>query len=682
MRRRPDRSIAGPLALLVVLFFALRAASAQTPGDVNCDGIVSAADASDMVNVMFGSAPDTCPGTDANQDGTVSVADLVALNRLLATGPQGAVITFFGLAEANGTPLQTIGAIDGVPVYYRTVGTGFQLVIESRQGPSGAAPGTTTVNWNPDDPLRRPDLQVQVDRPLGDGSAAVCEENGGVPAVNPPTYGPYQFVTDAINDLGCRFPAPATSPNAACTQDNFGANGFVDAATQVQFCLQWVRMLEVPVGETTFRVRWRDVAGNFGPVRQLRLRIGTGPVPPTFTPTATRPIVVSTRTPTRPPTATRTGTRTPTATASGTPSATARPTATATRLPSASPTARATGTSTPGGPTPTATPTRSTPTATPTRPTPTATPTRRTPTATPTRPTPVPTQTPPRPTPTRTATGQASATASPSRTPTGSRTPTYTRTALSSRTSTATAVATRTATAAATGTRTPTRPSTRTPTVTPTPSRTRTQTPTATATSAVPIGPIVSYVGISDAEDFFVPQSDASPEKWPIYVRNAGAIFHLVVEGRPGISRRAVGPTAYVDDLSDFPDLQIEAANALGDGSSAVCDRSGSNRGGVPGLDPANFDPTPANIALVNDLACRFLDGLGQPLGRGPNNPCVKFRPSEDYRFVNPASTMEFCGRVESEIAFPVGDTLITVRLRDIDGHVGEPAHFVIRIQE
>ena len=60
----------------------------------------------------------------------------------------------------------------------------------------------------------------------------------------------------------------------------------------------------------------------------------------------------------------------------------------------------------------------------------------------------------------------------------------------------------------------------------------------------------------------------------------------------------------------------------------------------------------------------------------------MKFRPSEDYRFVNPASTMEFCGRVESAIAFPVGDTLITVRLRDIDGHVGEPANFVVRIRE
>jgi len=198
----------------------------------------------------------------------------------------------------------------------------------------------------------------------------------------------------------------------------------------------------------------------------------------------------------------------------------------------------------------------------------------------------------------------------------------------------------------------------------------------------VPIGPIVSYVGISDAEDFFVPQSDTSPEGWPIYVRRPGAIFFLVVEGRPGLSRRAVGPAAYVEDLSDLPDLQIEVANALGDGSTAVCDRSAPSMGGVPGLDPANFDPTPANIALVNDLACRFLDGLGQPLGRGPNNPCVKFRPSEDYRFVNPASTMEFCGRVESAIAFPVGDTLITVRLRDIDGHVGEPAYFIVRIRE
>jgi len=144
-----------------------------------------------------------------------------------------------------------------------------------------------------------------------------------------------------------------------------------------------------------------------------------------------------------------------------------------------------------------------------------------------------------------------------------------------------------------------------------------------------------------------------------------------------------VGPNTYVEDLSDFPDLQIETANALGNGSAAVCDRSAPDKGGVPGLDPADFDPTPANIAVVNDLACRFLDGQDRPLGRGPNDPCVQFPPpSEEYRFVNPASKIQFCGKIESPVAFPVGDTLITVRLRDIDGHVGEPAYFIVRIVE
>jgi hypothetical protein len=192
----------------------------------------------------------------------------------------------------------------------------------------------------------------------------------------------------------------------------------------------------------------------------------------------------------------------------------------------------------------------------------------------------------------------------------------------------------------------------------------------------------VSYVGISNSADVFVAASGTSPDGLPIFVRSAGAIFQLIVEGRPGLSRLAVGPSTYVEDLSDFPDLQIEVANALGDGSTAVCDRSAPSIGGVPGIEPANFAPTTANIALVNDLACRFLDGLGQPLGRGPNNPCVKFLPSEDYHFVNPASTMEYCGKVESAIAFPLGDTRITVRLRDIDGHVGEPARFIVRIVE
>ena len=70
-------------------------------------------------------------------------------------------------------------------------------------------------------------------------------------------------------------------------------------------------------------------------------------------------------------------------------------------------------------------------------------------------------------------------------------------------------------------------------------------------------------------------------------------------------------------DLTSFPDLQIEASNPLGNGSPAVCDRTGCRK-------PAAFQESTRspsirrkpNIITVNDLACRFLDGSGSPIGR------------------------------------------------------------------
>ena len=44
----------------------------------------------------------------------------------------------------------------------------------------------------------------------------------GVPAVNPPDFGPTQAVANALNDLACNFTA-ASSKDSACTQDQFGS---------------------------------------------------------------------------------------------------------------------------------------------------------------------------------------------------------------------------------------------------------------------------------------------------------------------------------------------------------------------------------------------------------------------------------------------------------------------------
>ena len=108
-----------------------------------------------------------------------------------------------------------------------------------------------------------------------------------------------------------------------------------------------------------------------------------------------------------------------------------------------------------------------------------------------------------------------------------------------------------------------------------------------------------------------------------------------------------------------------------------VCDRL-APAGGVPAIDPPNFDPTQNIINTVNDLACRFLDGAGNPVGRG-GDACVLF-PSGEFHFVNPQTTLQFCGFIDRPLEFQPGDTLVTVQLRDTDGNLGPSAQIVVRV--
>ena len=101
--------------------------------------------------------------------------------------------------------------------------------------------------------------------------------------------------------------------------------------------------------------------------------------------------------------------------------------------------------------------------------------------------------------------------------------------------------------------------------------------------------------------------------------------------------------------------------------------------GGVPKIDPPNFAPTTKIIDAVNDLGCRFLDGNGVPVGR-KNYPCTKVPPTDDYAFVSPDSTIQFCGFIDSVLAFQPGDTVVTARVRDENGNPGAPAQIVIHV--
>lgn len=610
------------VSLFVIATFTT--ARAQVRGDVNCDGQLNTSDLTALISVLFGDAASDCGTDDVNADGEVDAADLTAVQEALDP-PTGPVITFLGLAGADGRPTTPLGTIDDTPVYFRNTGSGFQLVLEARAGLSNERPGVATFNGDAHDPSRRPDIQIESSTPLGDGSPAVCD--GGVPAINPPDFGPTQVVANALNDLACHFPAAATSPNFSCTQDGFGRPLFMGADSQIQFCLLIPRALEVPAGQTALSVRWRDTAGNLGPMQQLILQVGSGPPPPPFTASPTQaatrtptPSVTITTTPTLPATATRV--RTPTQTR----------TATSLVTPSRTP----------------ASPTMATPTNTHATSSATAT-AAASPTLTPilsaTRTAPRPGTSTPTTTPTRTPTTQAPPSATATRSPTVTRTPTPLPTV------------------------------TRTPTST----RTRTATRTATLTPAGPTGPVITFFGITRADDTLVKSSGTTPDGVPIYQRLTGAGFSLVVEGRPGPSGSAVGRSAFDGSATSLPDLQVEVSHPLGNGSPAVCDRSGSMAGGVPAIDPPSFNGTPAVIAAVNDLACRFLDGSDMPVARNRDDACVMFG-SGDLRFVNPASTLQFCGFVTRFMEFPAGDTLVTARLRDQAGNAGATAQIVIHV--
>ena len=706
-------------ALLITIAAATGMASAQLLRDANCDGVVDEMDRSALVAALFSPTAPSCPTADINRDGRVSVADLVAF----ALGPR---ISFIGLASLDGRPAPLVGTMDdGTPVYFHSSGFGFLLVIEGIPSADSASVGTTLFNSAANNPSRRPDLQIVVDQNLGDGDRAVCNDDFGVPAVDPPSFALVQSISDALNDLACRF-SVATSVRAACTLDSFGHPAFLAPTSRTQFCLAVNSQMAFAGGSTHVTVQLRDVNGLIGPARQLILQIGGSP-PATFTPPA--------------PTATRTATGT--ASATPPPSATAVNTVQATSLPTLTrtatrtPTTMATATQ-PVPPSPSRTATATfvstvTPTAVQTA---SSLPASLTPTA------------PPSPTAT------ASPVAIASNTPIGSSTSTATRTAhptlaaglcpgdcngsrdvtiselitlvnialgtadistcLPGDTNnddqitiaeiiqavgsalngcglpTPTGTVTATRVAALTPTAVTTMPTasgfTPSPSNTPTPMGTpppdNTSTPTATG---APSGPMITFLGLTRFDDFLLDASCPSPMCVPpVYEPPFGFNFKIVVEAEQGTSRKDPGTSTF-NPGGGAPDLQVEVSQPLGNGSADVCDNGTGTPpvfGGVPATDPPDFSDDPGVADRLNDLACRFTDGTNQMVARTCSqfSACILGRDGQ-YSCQNPDSKVQFCGPMAQYLAFPSGDTLVTARVRDVIGNLGPPKQLIVRVQ-
>jgi hypothetical protein len=191
------------------------------------------------------------------------------------------VITFLGLTRADDALIQPVGMSGTTPIYRPLFGYGFSIVVEAKPGASGASVSTTASTFSPGG---APDLQIQVTRPLGNGSTIVCDNEppilGGVPATNPPSFADDPTITDRLNDLGCRFidgggktQARGCDTVTSCVLGTDGQFGCVAGDSKVQFCGFMGQILAFPSGDTTVTVRVRDTRGNPGPPRQIIVRV-------------------------------------------------------------------------------------------------------------------------------------------------------------------------------------------------------------------------------------------------------------------------------------------------------------------------------------------------------------------------------------------------------------------------
>lgn len=205
-----------------------------------------------------------------------------------------------------------------------------------------------------------------------------------------------------------------------------------------------------------------------------------------------------------------------------------------------------------------------------------------------------------------------------------------------------------------------------------------TETPTPTPTATAEPGPVITFFGLIEADNSLVDPTEPGPI--PLYARPFGSGFVLVVETRRGRSGERPGVSTF--EPGGVPALQIVASQTLGNGSAEVCDVMPPNLGGVPAVDPPSFDDLETLRTTVNDLSCRFIDGFGAREVRFCGDGCVRFdtgvlgcKTAE-----TDGATHQFCAVVDAALAFPPGETLLTVRVLDIEGAPGSPAQMIVRV--
>jgi hypothetical protein len=301
-----------------------------------------------------------------------------------------------------------------------------------------------------------------------------------------------------------------------------------------------------------------------------------------------------------------------------------------------------------------------------------------------------PTSTPGPPTATPTATSSPTISPTPTRTGSPTRTGTPTRTGSPTRTPTRTGTPTRTFTPSrtATPTRTPSGTATVTPTPSSTPTITGTRTPSATPTPTVPdAGPVVvSFLVVTNSDGCVfccsadctltpTPVPEFDPQGRRVFETKSGQ-FIIVVEGKAGASGKAPGSSLNPGEPDNRPDIQIESTQPLGKGDPQVPSQCppglASTDMGVPGINPPDYSA--AVTATLNDFACRFDPFVGV------SAPCTLVDATRDPKVVTPGAAVQFCDFVAANAAFPAGESVLTVKLRDVEKNTGPTAQIVVRV--
>jgi hypothetical protein len=194
-----------------------------------------------------------------------------------------------------------------------------------------------------------------------------------------------------------------------------------------------------------------------------------------------------------------------------------------------------------------------------------------------------------------------------------------------------------------------------------------------------PIGPEITFFGLAEADGRQVTPIGETGDGTPVYQRVVPQGFLIVVEVKRGASHASVGTNTFnwePNDPEALPDFQMVSSGPLGDGSLKVCDDMPGNLGGVPAVEPPVFSGTQAVANALNDLGCRF-DVHGQS-----SIACTRAAVTMDPSFVSGNSNTQFCSSpgVGTEIAFPTGDTRLTVRVKDVAGYPGLPSAIIVRV--